>query len=98
MQKKQLSIQEFLVRHNLFIALISFGLLLVIWIMIEYADFASESQKLRAAHLDAQKELLRNEVDKVVDYVEYMKAQTEKRLKSELQARVNEAIDIATNI
>ena len=98
MKKKNIGIQEFLIRHMVFIAFVSFGLLLFIWAINEYAVFSSESKMLRENYQNSQKAMLRSQVDNVVDYVEYMKAQTETRLKSELKGRVYEAIDIATNI
>ena len=98
MKKKNIGIQEFLIRHMVFIAFVSFGLLLFIWVINEYSVFSSESKLLREEYQNSQKAMLRSEVNNVVDYIEYMKAQTERRLKSELQGRVYEAIDIATNI
>ncbi len=98
MTKKNIGIQEFLIRHMVFIAFVSFGLLLVIWVFNEYSIFSSESKLLREEYQNSQKAMLRSEVNNVVNYVEYMKAQTERKLKSELKGRVNEAIDIARNI
>ncbi len=80
------------------IAFICFGLLLSIWIFNEYSFFLFESKSLRGEYLDSQKDLLRNEVNHVVKHVNYMKSQTEKKLKSELRGRVYDAIAIAENI
>jgi signal transduction histidine kinase len=41
---------------------------------------------------------LKNEVQAVLDYVQYMRGQTEKRLRSSIKGRVNEAHAIAMNI
>jgi PAS domain S-box-containing protein len=98
MKKKNIGIQEFLTRHMVFIAFIMFGLLLFIWVINEYFVFSSETKLLKERYEDAQKTMLKNEVNNVVNYIDYMKEQTERRLKTELQGRVNEAIDIARNI
>ena len=98
MKNKKIGIQKFLIRNMVFIAFVSSGLLLFIWAINEYYGFSSESKLLREEYQNSQKAMLRSEVNNVVDYVEYMKAQTQKRLESELQGRVCEAIDIATNI
>lgn len=98
MKKKNIGIREFLIRHMVFIAFISFGLLFFIWVVNEYSVFLSESESLREKFQTSQKEMLRSEVNGVVDYVEYMKTQTVRRLKSELRERVYQAINIAMNI
>ena len=98
MKNKNIGIQEFLIRHMVFIALVTFGLLLFIWVFNEYSTFSSESKSLREEYRKSQKAMLRRQVNNVVDYIEYMKAQTERRLKSELQGRVYEATEIAKNI
>ena len=64
----------------------------------EYSVFSNEAKSLRDQYQSSQKTLLKSQVNNVIDYVEYMKAQTEIRLKSELKGRVYEAIDIAKNI
>jgi PAS domain S-box-containing protein len=98
MEKQKIGIQKFLIKHLVVVTFFSFGLLTSIWILNEYLIFSSESASLREEYLDSQRAILKSEVTNVVDYVKYMKVQTEKRLKSELKGRVYEAIDIGTNI
>jgi len=98
MNKKNIGIQKFLTKHMVFIAFVMFGLLLFIWVMNEYYVFSSKAKLLKEEYEDVQKTMLKNEVNNVVNYIDYMKDQTERRLKSELKGRVNEAIDIARNI
>ncbi len=98
MKKKNIGIQEFLIRHMVFISFIFVWFLLFTWVINEYFVFSSESNLLREEYQNSQKAMLRSEVNNVVNYIDYMKTQTEKRLKSELQGRVYEAIGIATNI
>ena len=98
MKRKNIGIQNFLTKNMVIIASVMFGLLLLVWVVNEYYIFSSEAKSLKVEYEDAQKTVLKNEVNNVVNYIDYMKNQTERRLKSELKNRVNEAIDIARNI
>jgi hypothetical protein len=53
-EKEKSGIQEFLIRHMVFIAFVSFGLLLFIRVFNEYSDFSSESKLLREEHQNAK--------------------------------------------
>jgi len=68
------------------------------WLQSDYAKFEKERQSLRANYLATQKTLIKREVDKAVDFIDYMKSRTEKRLKATIQARTFEAYGIAMNI
>ncbi len=68
------------------------------WISQEIVLFRSESRKIRDEYLEARKSLVKNEVRKVIDYVEYMRSLREKRLKDSIRARVYEADIIARSI
>ncbi len=98
MKKTKIGIQDFLIRHMVFVALITAGLIISIWIVNEYSFFLAESKTLREEYLRSEKAKLRSEVNNVVDYVNYMKSRTKSRLESELKERVYEAVLIAENI
>ncbi len=98
MVKQKIGIQNFLVRHMVLTAAISFCLVLFIWISNEYAFFLTKSKLLREEYLTSQKGMLKSEVNNVVEYINYMKSQIEINLKSELRGRVYEAVAIAENI
>ncbi|MCE5249322.1 cache domain-containing protein [bacterium] len=68
------------------------------WISQEYKVFKKESDKLRQNYIETQKSLIKNEVDKVSDYIDYMRSQTEIRLKETIRERVLEAHSIANHI
>ena len=68
------------------------------WLQSDYAGFEKERQRLRSNYLATQKTLIKKEVDKAVDFIDYMRSRTEKRLKAAIQARTVEAYDIAMNI
>ncbi len=96
--KNNIGIQKFLTKNMVIIASALFSLLLLVWVVNEYYVFSSEAKLLKEEYEDAQKNMLKKEVNNLVNYIDYMKNQTEIRLKSELNNRVNEAIDIARNI
>ena len=64
----------------------------------QYADFKTEVRQLWEDSIASQKNLLKFQVENVVDYILYMKNQTEKRLKLSTKERVYEAHQIASGI
>jgi uncharacterized protein HemX len=69
-----------------------------LWLSSEYRRFATESQELRQAFIDEQKAKTREEVEKVLDYIDYRHSRAEAVLRSSLQSRVHEAEAIATRL
>ena len=78
-----------------FVSVCLFGSL---WISNEYARFKKEAVTLREEYFDTQKNLIKAETDKVIDYIEYKRSQAEERLKQIIEGRTNEAYDIALNL
>jgi len=68
------------------------------WITDEYSKFEEQSENIGKVYLDAQKAFVRNEVQKIVDYLEYKKNLTEQILKNDIKERVESVHDIAMNI
>jgi two-component system cell cycle sensor histidine kinase/response regulator CckA len=68
------------------------------WITSELAGFEKEVSALRKSYMENQKKLLKREVNHALDFVNYMKSQTEKRLRDSIQGRVYEAYAIMENI
>lgn len=68
------------------------------WIYYDYQMLTLESARLRAKHMVEYENLLKNEVDRVVDSINYKKSLTEQRLKQYLQEKTEEAYSIATNL
>ncbi len=64
----------------------------------EYRRFETDSARLRQQFTDRQKELIRGEVEKVLDYVEYRHSKTEEVLRTSLRERTNEAYAVATGL
>ncbi|MBT8363462.1 MAG: cache domain-containing protein [Deltaproteobacteria bacterium] len=80
------------------LAVISVALVGYFWIMNEYERFKQEEVSLREEYVDAQKSLIKNETDEVIDYAEFKISQAETRLKQIIKNRTNEAYDIAINL
>ncbi|MBW2427382.1 MAG: cache domain-containing protein, partial [Deltaproteobacteria bacterium] len=68
------------------------------WIINEYERFKKEEITLREEYVKTQENLIKNETEKVIDYIEYKKSQAETRLKQIIRNRTNEAYDIAINL
>jgi two-component system cell cycle sensor histidine kinase/response regulator CckA len=82
----------------LFIAFLATGLLAVFWMGSEYLQFQSTSQEMEGAYIKSQRDLLKSEVDRVIDYLGYEKAMAENRLKSNIRTRVYEAYALAESL
>jgi PAS domain S-box-containing protein len=92
------TIIQTLITKVLLIAIGSISLIGFLWIWSEFSEFRVESESMREKLLISHKEIIKNEVDKVVSYIEYKKKQVEKQLKQSIKERVYEAHDIALNI
>ena len=80
------------------LAFISVGLAGYSRIVNEYDRFKKEEITLREEYVKTQENLIKNETDKVIDYIEYKKSQSEERLKQVIKNRTKEAYQIAHNI
>ena len=73
------------------LAFISVGLAGYTRIVNEYERFKREETTLREEYFKSRKNLIKNETDKVIDYIEYKKSKAETRLKQIIRSRTNEA-------
>jgi PAS domain S-box-containing protein len=80
------------------VAFISITISSVVMIIREYQNFRVEADETRTIYINEQKALIKNEVETVVEYIEYMKSLTEERLERNIKNRTNEAIAVASNI
>jgi PAS domain S-box-containing protein len=69
-----------------------------LWIYSQYSDFQQEARTTRETYLASQRSLIKGEVEKVVDYIRYQKAQTLARLKTSIRNHVDEAHAVALNV
>jgi len=70
----------------------------VISIISEYKQFNADSASLREEFMDSQRNLVKNQVENAIDYIEYNRSLALEKLKLNLKTRVDEAWDIANNI
>ena len=80
------------------LAFISVGLAGYSRIVNEYDRFKKEEITLREEYVKTQENLIKNETDKVIDYIEYKKSKAETRLKQIIRSRTNEAYAVAINL
>jgi two-component system cell cycle sensor histidine kinase/response regulator CckA len=64
----------------------------------EYRNVTTDIEKMRAEYLADCKALLREQVSSAVDYIHYMRLQTETRLRDSIRSRVDDAIAIADHL
>ena len=64
----------------------------------DYERFRMEAEHLREEHIAGQRQQLKEQVEQVVDFIQYNCAQAEERLKNSVKDRTYEAFTIATNL
>ncbi len=83
------------------------GILLIIGVAVTIAtidiffslrEFNERSEKIRADYITRQKQIIKEEVDRVIDLISYEKSQSEKVTGQQIKSRVAEAYAIAQNI
>ena len=92
------SIKKLLLQNMLFITFFSFVIVYLLWIQNEYTAFKTESASIKETFVASEKERLKAEVQNVLEYVRYMRNQTEKRLRESVKERVDEAHAVAMNL
>ena len=68
------------------------------WLSEEYTRFNRDSQALRQEYIEGQKAKIRDEVEKVLDYVQYRHSRSATILRTTLKSRVYEAHAIASRL
>ena len=72
--------------------------IIAIDIIDAHRDFKFRTDQMRADYIALQKQIIKQEVDRVIDLIYYEKAQSEILTKEKIQTRVYEAYSIANNI
>ncbi len=98
MNPLKLSISRIFLIHMATVGVISIFSLGYLWVTSEWSRFEKEANSLRASYLESQKGILKREVNQALNFVNFMKAQTEKRLQDSIKGRVDEAYAIIENI
>lgn len=92
------SLHKTLIWSMVAIAVLSAGLVGSLWLFQEYSRYATETQGLRQEFLTQQQELIKKEVDHVIDFIEYQRSTAEAILKNRTRDRVLRAVAVAENI
>ncbi len=97
MRKKRSLIQIYLV-SMIALAAVPVAINGAIWIATEYDSFTEQSNNLRKTFVESRTELLKREVSKAVDYIDYKSSQLNSRLYQELRQEVAVALALVGNI
>ena len=98
MVKRSRSITTIYLIHMVVLAVVSISIIGYFWVTREYEQFRTESREFREAFIENQKGLIRNGVEKVIDYMDYQRSQAEERLRQRIRSRVYEAHAVAAHI
>jgi signal transduction histidine kinase len=74
------------------------GIIVSIDIVHNYQDFNIRADKMRTDYVEQQKQMIKREVERVVDMINHEKAQSMTLAKTEVRSRVYEAYSIVQNI
>ena len=66
--------------------------------LLSYQHFTASSEKLRSSFLTQQKQLIKEEVTKVIDLINYEKQKSENLTRKKIQTRVYQALRIANSL
>jgi hypothetical protein len=88
--KTKYSLTETFLYSMVILAFVSVGLVGYFWIIYEYERFQKEKITLKEEYFAAQKHLIKNETEKVVDYIAFKKSQAAERLRRLRNKGVNE--------
>ncbi len=84
--------------NTITIIVLTVSLLGYLWITNEYQRFNRESERLRKEYIATQQGIIRSEVNRQIDYINYMRQTTEQVLMKNIRSRTNEAYSIAMNL
>ncbi|GAB3382349.1 cache domain-containing protein [Spongiibacter taiwanensis] len=68
-----------------------------IWIAKEYDGFHTQSEALRTTYIESRRELLRREVDKAVEYLDFKRSQLNRQLYQDLRQQVAVGLALIEN-
>lgn len=97
MRKKRSLIQIYLV-SMIALAAVPVAINGAIWIATEYDSFTEQANNHRKTFVESRTELLKREVGKAVDYIEYKNSQLNRRLYQELRQEMAVALTLVGNI
>lgn len=84
---------------NIILIIFLYGFVVgIVLVLQHYYDFKTDTDNLKIEYTKEKRELLKTEVNKIIDFVKYKKSHTEERLKDIIKTKVEEVHNIAENI
>lgn len=96
--KKNFSLHRTLLWSMMLTAFLAVGGMAVFRGLREYGEYSKDIRMLKKKHVAARKEQSRDEVEKVLAYIQYKRSTTERKLKENIRLRVNEALALSGNL
>jgi len=96
--KRKISISSAYLYSMLLVAVLSILIIGYLWISYVSNRFAAESNALKAEYIESHRSMVKNEVERAIDFISYKKSQVKARLEQDIKCRTYEAYDIAMNI
>lgn len=97
-KKSELSLGRFFLNYMMSVTLLAVLLTSSITIFRQFWNFERESEELRRNYILSRESLVKSQVLHVIDYIRYMQAQTERRLKDTIRERVGEVTSLAESV
>ena len=80
------------------VSILSAILVGVIWLTFETGKLRDEMENATDEYFNSKEQLVKNEVESAIDYIEYNRSLSKERMKEELKLKVDEAWNISNNI
>jgi two-component system cell cycle sensor histidine kinase/response regulator CckA len=96
--KGKRSVVRILLLNMMLISVVATAMMGAFWIQHVYSNFKINAQKMKEEYILDQKNQIRKETERVLDYVEYTRSRIFEVMKGLLRERVLEAHTIATSI
>ena len=84
--------------YSMVMAFIAIVLVAFLYIIIQIREFKSDSATARYNYIESQKAIVKNETEKVVDYIDYTRMFIEDNMKNDLREKTTQAWLIIDNI
>lgn len=95
---RPVSIQNVLLTAMGALTLLAIAVVGYLWVWEENRRFAEDADRQRRDYVEARKAMVRNEVERVVDYIAYRRSRSEEVLRATLRSRVRNAVAIADSL
>jgi two-component system, NtrC family, sensor kinase len=98
LSKKEIKLIKLIKYTPIFIVGIVCLIITILLSVEKNVSLNKELETLRKDYLERNREVIKNEVDKVYDYISHQKTNSENELKQNIKTRVNEAYNLANYI